>query len=140
MRRSGSIHTPLPSGPRCSIASRRRTRYSAVTVNGDSRKLIAPTMPHMLSVLGLAAPEQEILDMQRQRSRLHEIRERNRRHATPEGGRQRGNLGRVPLVRVAALPEDRRVARAHELLEIVDDVRLAVAEDLDALLRERFRS
>ena len=46
------------------------------------------------------------------------------------------NLGRVALVGLARLPQRGAVTALHEPFEIVDDVRLAVAEDLDALLPE----
>ena len=38
---------PAPSGPRCDIASRMRTRYGAVTSNELLFKVRIPAMPHM---------------------------------------------------------------------------------------------
>src|SRR6266436_1349164 len=46
-RRSGEIHNPAPSGPRCTIISRIRTRYSAVTWKLLFLNASTPEIPHI---------------------------------------------------------------------------------------------
>src|SRR5271156_5605334 len=46
-RRSGEIHSPAPSGPRCTIVSRIRTRYSSVTWKLLFLNASTPEIPHI---------------------------------------------------------------------------------------------